>query len=210
MDMELLIFIVLLILIFSLLWSHKQTKSQIETINSHLIENKTLQAVTTNTFGQIQSSIGRLTETSRHMEELGKEITSLNDILHSPKLRGGIGELLLGDLLSQILSPDNFQLQYTFKNGERVDAVVILKAGMVPIDSKFPLESFQRIISTKEETDKVKNKKEFYRALRTHIKNISQKYIRPDEGTFAADTEQLVWIKILPSGRAIKKYIDLE
>jgi len=181
--MEILLFLSLISILVALFWVYRQTNSKINAINNQLIETKTMQGQTTAVFGQIQSSIGRLTEASRHMEEVGKEISSLSDILKAPKLRGGIGELLLGDLLSQILSPEHYKLQFAFKSGERVDAVIILKAGMVPVDSKFPLESFQRMISV-EGDEKTKHKKEFNRAVKGHIDNIAQKYILPDEGTF--------------------------
>jgi len=118
------------------------------------------------------------------MEEVGKNIASLSDILRAPKFRGEIGELLLGDLLSQILSPEHYKLQYSFRSGDRVDAVIILKVGMVPVDAKFPLESFQRIIAASEEEDQKKHKREFTRAVKGHIDSIAQKYILPDEGTF--------------------------
>jgi DNA recombination protein RmuC len=118
------------------------------------------------------------------MEEVGKNIASLSDILRAPKFRGGIGELLLGDLLSQILSPEHYKLQYSFSSGDRVDAVIILKVGMVPVDAKFPLESFQRIIASSEDEYQKKHKREFTRAVKGHIDSIAQKYILPDEGTF--------------------------
>ena len=103
--MEILIAICLLVIFVSLFWVYRQTNAKIDALNAQLIETKTLQGQTTESFGHIQSSLGRLTEASRHMEEVGKNIAGLSDILRAPKLRGGIGELLLGDLLSQILSP---------------------------------------------------------------------------------------------------------
>lgn len=181
--MEYLLLIFLVIILVALFWGYSQTKSKIDAINNQLIETKTLQGQTTVAFGQIQSSIGRLAEASRHMEDVGKEISSLSDILRAPKLRGGIGELLLGDLLSQILSPEHYELQHTFKSGERIDAVIILKVGMVPVDAKFPLESFQRMISA-EEGEKIRYRNEFNRAVKVHVDSIAQKYILPDEGTF--------------------------
>jgi len=156
---------------------------RMQAINDRLIQTGTLQNQTTQSFGQIQASLGQLMEAGRHMEELGKEIAGLGDILRAPKLRGGIGELLLADLLSQILSPEHYKLQYPFKSGERVDAVIILKVGMVPVDAKFPLESFQRMITAPEE-ERASYRREFNRAVKTHIEGIPQKYILPDEGTF--------------------------
>ncbi len=185
--MEILIVLIalsLLVVLVSVFWIYRQTNTKIDTLNAQLIEAKTLQGQTTQSFGQIQSSLGRLTEASRHMEEVGKNIASLSDILRAPKFRGEIGELLLGDLLSQILSPEHYKLQYSFRSGDRVDAIIILKVGMVPVDAKFPLESFQRMITSSEEERQKKHKREFTRSVKGHIDNIAQKYILPDEGTF--------------------------
>jgi DNA recombination protein RmuC len=174
----------ILVIFVSIFWIYRQTNTKIDAISAQLIEAKTLQGQTTESFGHIQSSLGRLTEASRHMEEVGKNIAGLSDILRAPKFRGGIGELLLGDLLSQILSPEHYKLQYSFSSGDRVDAVIILKVGMVPVDAKFPLESFQRMIASSEGEIQKKHKREFARAVKGHIDDIAQKYILPDEGTF--------------------------
>jgi len=182
--MEIVIVLCLVVIFVLIFWIYRQTNTKIDAINAQLIETKTLQGQTTESFGQIQSSLGRLTEASRHMEEVGKNIASLSDILRAPKFRGGMGELLLGDLLSQILSPEHYKLQYSFSSGDRVDAVIILKVGMVPVDAKFPLESFQRMIASPEEGGQKKHKREFTRAVKGHIDNIAQKYVLPDEGTF--------------------------
>jgi DNA recombination protein RmuC len=179
-----LIALCILVIFVSIFWIYRQTNTKIDAISAQLIEAKTLQGQTTESFGHIQSSLGRLTEASRHMEEVGKNIAGLSDILRAPKFRGGIGELLLGDLLSQILSPEHYKLQYSFSSGERVDAVIILKVGMVPVDAKFPLESFQRMIASSEGEIQKKHKREFTRAVKGHIDDVAQKYILPDEGTF--------------------------
>jgi DNA recombination protein RmuC len=179
-----LIALCILVIFVSIFWIYRQTNAKIDAISAQLIEAKALQGQTTESFGHIQSSLGRLTEASRHMEEVGKNIAGLSDILRAPKFRGGIGELLLGDLLSQILSPEHYKLQYSFSSGDRVDAVIILKVGMVPVDAKFPLESFQRMIASSEGEIQKKHKREFARAVKGHIDDIAQKYILPDEGTF--------------------------
>jgi len=98
-------------------------------------------------FGTVNRNIGELAKATEHISEIGKDISGLQDILSAPKLRGGLGELLLGDLLRQCLPEKHYDLQYTFRNGSRVDAVVRLAGGMVPVDSKFPLENFRRVIN---------------------------------------------------------------
>ncbi len=163
-------------------WLH--TNARLNAVQAKLIESGKLQEGTAQSFGQIQHTLGRLSEASRHMEQVGKEIAGLSDLLRAPKLRGGVGELLLGDLLGQMLTPEQFHLNHSFKSGERVDAIISLQAGMVPVDSKFPLESFQRLMAAEQETERAKHKREFARAVKKHVDDIARKYIVPDEGTF--------------------------
>ncbi|HDQ99703.1 MAG TPA: DNA recombination protein RmuC, partial [candidate division WOR-3 bacterium] len=105
------------------------------------------------------------------------------DILRAPKLRGIIGEFFLGDLLRQVV-PAHHQLQYRFASGEAVDAVVRLGPGLVPIDSKFPLEDFQRLIAETDEEQRRVLRRRFIAVVRKHIDAVADKYIRPDEGTY--------------------------
>ena len=182
--MELLVAFGLLVILVAIVWLYRETSARMNVLDQRLIETRTLQGQTTESFGRIQVSLGRLTEASRHMERLGREISGLSDVLRAPKIRGGIGELLLGDLLSQILPREHYALEHRFKSGERVDAVIMLKAGMVPVDAKFPLESFQRLLAATDEAEKRSRKREFARAVKVHIDSIATKYIRPDEGTF--------------------------
>ncbi|HMP76513.1 MAG TPA: DNA recombination protein RmuC [Kiritimatiellia bacterium] len=132
----------------------------------------------------VRQNLGQLTEKTQRLAEIGKDIASLQDILRSPKLRGNIGELFLGDLLAQILPPDHFRMQHAFQGGEIVDAVVILKAGMVPVDAKFPLENFQRVVASATEDEKKTHRRVFMQDVKKHIDAIAKKYIRTDEGTF--------------------------
>lgn len=134
--------------------------------------------------GDVKRSLGEVHETTKQVQEIGKDIASLQEILRAPKIRGGMGELFLSDLLKQVIPPSNYKLQHRFKSGEAVDAVITLKDKMVPIDSKFPLESFKRFLEAKTEAEKIKEKKEFIRRVKAHISDISKKYILPDEGTF--------------------------
>ncbi|MFA6418496.1 MAG: DNA recombination protein RmuC [Candidatus Margulisiibacteriota bacterium] len=132
----------------------------------------------------VSRKLGEVHETTKRVQEIGKDIASLQEILRAPKLRGGMGELFLSDLLKQVLPPSRYQEQYRFKSGEKVDAVIVLKDGMVPVDSKFPLENFKRVIESPDDASKLAAKKQFVRDVKKHIDDIRRKYILPDEGTF--------------------------
>ena len=134
--------------------------------------------------GDVNMSIGHLSEATKRVLEVGQDIASLQEILRAPKLRGTIGEFFLGDLLSKILPTKFYSLQYGFRSGEKVDAVIKLGAGLVPVDSKFPLENFKRIIESTDEKDKNQARRTFSKDVKKHIDAISSKYILPDEGTF--------------------------
>ena len=132
----------------------------------------------------VYTRLGNLEEQSRKIFEVGEEIGKLQDVLRAPKARGGFGELMLADVLGQIIPRDHFQLQYGFRNGTRVDAVIFVGTHLVPIDAKFPLENFQRILSARTSDEKKKARKEFTRDVKKHVDAISERYISPEEGTF--------------------------
>jgi DNA recombination protein RmuC len=134
--------------------------------------------------GDVQKNIGELSTVSKQIFEVGKNIASLQEILQPPKLRGGLGEQFLGELLSQVLPSKFFTLQHQFSGGDRVDAVIRLGEKLVPIDSKFPLDNFRRIIECKTDEERKTCQKAFYRDVKKHIDDISIKYIVPNEGTY--------------------------
>jgi len=117
------------------------------------------------------------------MREIGHQMQSLQEFLKSPKLRGNIGEHILQDLLEQCFSRHHFELQYKFRSGERVDAILKTKEGIIPIDAKFPMENFRKMLSAKNKQEKKEATKLFIRDIKKHIDNISEKYILPQEGT---------------------------
>jgi len=138
----------------------------------------------TRAVSDVRQHLGKLEESHRQLYEVGKNIASLQELLRAPKIRGGIGEFLLEELLSQIMPKDFFVLQYEFKNNQRVDAVIRFGQGLVPVDAKFPLENFRRLIENKNDSEKKSIKKQFVSDVKQHIRSISEKYIVPDEGTF--------------------------
>ncbi|MDP3988552.1 MAG: DNA recombination protein RmuC [Candidatus Levybacteria bacterium] len=117
------------------------------------------------------------------MSEIGRSMKELQDFLKSPKLRGNIGEQVLKDLISQMFPKKSFHLQYEFKSGEKVDAAIKTDAGILPIDSKFPMENFQKMVKAENESEKESFKKELAKDIKKHIDAISKKYILPEEGT---------------------------
>jgi len=124
----------------------------------------------------VQKNIGE-------MSEIGRSMKDLHDLLKSPKLRGNIGEQVLKELLSQMLPKSSFHLQYAFKSGSIVDAAIKTEAGIIPIDSKFPLENFRKMNGAESDADKKTFEKEFISDVKKHIDAISGKYILADEGT---------------------------
>jgi len=139
---------------------------------------------------EVRGQLGGLAETAKHIQGLSQDIVGLQDILRAPKLRGNLGELLLGEILRQVLPADSYEMQYRMPGLERgtyvvVDAVIHLGDRLVPIDAKFPLESFQRLLepSTSDE-ERLRRRRLFLEVVCRHIDSIAEKYVRPDAGTY--------------------------
>jgi len=133
--------------------------------------------------GRLNKQIGELQGTNKQMMQIGSEVRRLQDILSSPKLRGQMGEWSLENLLSQILPKDSYKLQYTFKDGKTVDALIQMPGFSVSVDAKFPLPSFEKIVKAETEEEKPKLRRQFIKDCMTHIDKIAGDYIRPAEGT---------------------------
>ena len=126
--------------------------------------------------GQVQKNLGE-------MSEVGKGIRSLQEFLQSPKLRGGLGEEVLKEMIGQTFPKNAFHLQYAFKSGAKVDAVLKTDAGLLCIDSKFPMENFNRMYKAETEAERASARKDFINDVKKHIEDISRKYILPEEET---------------------------
>jgi DNA recombination protein RmuC len=136
------------------------------------------------TAGDIQRRLGELGRANEEILARANDLKRLEQALRPPKARGGLGELLLENLLRDRLPPDAFQAQYTFRSGERVDAVIRVDRRLVPIDAKFPLDNFERLADAETDEHRTLAEKAFARDLKNHVDAIASKYIRPDEGTF--------------------------
>ncbi len=132
----------------------------------------------------LKQSQGQLMQAGEEIKQLGQSMSKLEELLKAPKLRGGLGELLLGDILKQVLPAASYETQFRFKTGNAVDAIIRTANGIIPIDSKFPLENFRKMAEAQNDAEKKAAYKLFVSDVKKHIDAISQKYILTDEGTF--------------------------
>ena len=179
MDFLVIVLIIILIILVGALILKKQKPSDeileyLKTTNTRLNEQgKSFNERLDNAariISSVQKNIGEFSE-------IGRGIKSLQEFLQSPKLRGGLGEEVLKEMIGQTFPKNAFHLQYPFKSGVKVDAVLKTEAGLLCIDSKFPMESYQRMVRDEG------TKKEFISDIKKHIDDISKKYILPEEGT---------------------------
>jgi len=131
----------------------------------------------------IYSKLNESAKSIGEMSEIGKSMKDLQLFLASPKRRGGLGEQVLNLLLEQSLPKQSFSLQYSFRSGVKVDAAIKTNSGIIPIDSKFTMENFKKMMDSDIEKDRNAFKKLFVNDVKDRIDEISEKYILPDEGT---------------------------
>jgi DNA recombination protein RmuC len=137
--------------------------------------------------GEVRQQLGQLREASERIREVGRDISGLKEILQAPQFRGGLGEFLLEEVLAQLFPSRFYSTQHTFATGERVDAVLRLGPGLIPIDSKFPLDSFRRCLEARaggSESEVRQSLRKFRGDVRKHIDEIARKYIRPSENFY--------------------------
>lgn len=188
-------------------FDQKITETQRGVLDSHNVLSKTLsethltmqksmgesQAELTKTvqvqFGQsakiiteVTDRLAKIDETNKQVVGFASQLQSLEHILKNPKQRGILGEYYLETVLKNVLPPGSFQLQYAFKNGDIVDAVVFVKDTIIPIDSKFSLENYNRAVAENDPVLRAEFEDAFKSDLKKRIDETS-KYIKPSEGT---------------------------
>jgi len=139
---------------------------------------------TTGAIGDMNRSLGEIKTRGERLEELGKAINEIGSHLKPPQMRGMTGEVLLEKMLSDMLPHGNYQMKYSFRSGDQVDAIIKFRELILPIDSKFPLEGFRRMLECESEEDKRRCFREFVQAVKKQVDNIAKKYIIPNEKTF--------------------------
>lgn len=188
--MDIGIFIIALIVVIGFAVVIYLFQKQIGSVNNFL--NEKLNQSHTMMHGELQQSrqiisniterLTKIDESSRSFETYAKQLQDLQNILKNPKQRGVLGEHFLHSVLENVLPPDNFKLQYKFSDGTIVDAVIVAKDGIIPIDAKFSLENYNKIINEKNEGRKAELEKLFRQDLKNRIDETS-KYIKPKEKT---------------------------
>lgn len=130
----------------------------------------------------VTERLTKLDETNKQVVGFADQLRSLQDILKNPKQRGILGEYYLETVLKNVLPPGTFEMQYGFKDGAIVDAVIFVRDKIIPVDSKFSLENYNRILEAKDEQEKTRLESAFREDLKNRIDETS-KYIKPEEGT---------------------------
>ncbi len=174
----------------SLLLLQNQIEHLTKTIDGRLAETtKQHSEATREQFGEfarlsreVTEKLVRLEETNKQVMTFTDQLQSLQDILKNPKQRGVLGEYYLETLLKNVMPPGSYQMQYPFPDGTIVDAAVFVKDKIIPIDSKFSLENYNRIIEEKNLAEREKLEKIFLNDLKNRITETS-KYIQPEKGT---------------------------
>ncbi len=130
----------------------------------------------------VTEKLTKLDETNKQVISFTDQLQNLQDILKNPKQRGVLGEYYLETVLKNVLPPGSYQMQYPFKDGTIVDAVVFVKDKIIPIDSKFSLENYNRLVEERNETERARLEKLFVADLKLRIQETA-KYIQPSQGT---------------------------
>ncbi|OGY84572.1 MAG: hypothetical protein A3F54_05700 [Candidatus Kerfeldbacteria bacterium RIFCSPHIGHO2_12_FULL_48_17] len=170
---------------------HRQeTQARLDTISQQVQQGLTSSSKavaeqfrqSTEIIKDITGRLSKLDSTNQQVLGFAQQMQNLENILKNPKHRGILGEYFLENMLNNVLQPRQYKMQYAFKNGEIVDAAIFYREQIIPVDSKFSLEKYNRIIETQNPDERVRLEKEFHNDVKLRIDETS-KYIRPQEGT---------------------------
>ncbi|HSX24221.1 MAG TPA: DNA recombination protein RmuC [Candidatus Saccharimonadales bacterium] len=158
---------------------HLQINDRLDKNNTQMLKQF---AQSTDIIKDVTQKLTALEKTNQQVGDIAGELKLLQNVLQNPKQRGNLGEIYLESVLENVLPPGIFQMQYGFKNGETVDAVVFVDKKVIPIDSKFSLENYNRLVESKTPEERLLHGSEFKKDLKKRIDETA-KYIRPREKT---------------------------
>lgn len=162
---------------------NRTVDSKIGESTKHVRESMQAQlSESTKMIREVTAGLTKLDETNRQVVSFADQLQNLQDILKNPKHRGILGEYYLETLLRNVLAPTQYKMQYAFANGEIVDAAVFVRDKIIPVDSKFSLENYNKLVEERDPVEKEKLEKAFVNDLKLRIQETA-KYVRPGEGT---------------------------
>jgi len=166
--------------------THKANQAQYKMSQDQIGQTiKTVQSISGQSaklISEVTEKLSKLDETNKKVVDFSSQLQNLQDILKNPKQRGVLGEFFLEETLKNVLPPNSYQMQYKFKDNSIVDAVVFVKDKIIPVDSKFSLENYERIINCSDALEREKLEKVFKQDLKTRIDETA-KYVKPAENT---------------------------
>ncbi len=158
------------------------TKNMHESVQTQFKESQKLVDGVVQQLMQVKKELGSFSETNKQVISYTEQLKRLQDVLTNPKQRGVLGEYYLEAVLQNVLPPNSYKMQYGFQDGQIVDAAIFVKDKIIPVDSKFSLENYNRMLDAKDNQEKERYVKLFKSDLKNRIDETS-KYIRPEEGT---------------------------
>lgn len=159
--------------------THRANQEQIGQ-TTKIIQNITGQSA--RLIADVAEKLTKLDQTNQQVVNFSAQLQNLQDILKNPKQRGVLGEYFLEETLKNVLPPNSYQMQYCFKDNTIVDAVVFVKEKVIPVDSKFSLENYEKILNCRQAEEKEKLEKLFKQDLKLRIDETA-KYVKPGENT---------------------------
>ncbi len=159
--------------------THKATQEQL----GHSIKlSQSISGQAQKVIAEVTEKLTKLDETNKQVVNFSAQLQNLQDILKNPKQRGVLGEYFLEETLKNVLPPNSYQMQYGFKDGTIVDAAIFVKDKIIPVDSKFSLENYEKILNASDSDLREKLEKQFKQDLKNRIDETS-KYVKPTEKT---------------------------